>query len=202
NLIDAKKLAEKAVNTFNDQFGNTPISNSQIEEYRRTIDYSDESNLILLDEKNNVSNLIAAYKQFSDLKQEAFNDKNNELAQGYNKILDGISESLNNNISDLTDLQTKLKSVPFEELTDDQKQALEEINQAIELIYTNIDPTKWKEIKFTEVFNSPSMKTVKKELEELAKAGELTPEVLSSTSKYQNLLTKTGLTAEEVAEHI
>ena len=59
-----------------------------------------------------------------------------------------------------------------------------------------------KSQKFDEVWNSESFKGVKKELEEMAKAGTLSPDVLKGNEKYNELLEKTGATAEETSNHI
>lgn len=57
-------------------------------------------------------------------------------------------------------------------------------------------------ISFSEAFNSPDFSSAKKELLELASAGELTPETLSSTEEYKTLLTQTGLSAKDACESI
>lgn len=57
-------------------------------------------------------------------------------------------------------------------------------------------------ISFQEAFNAPDFSTSKEKLLELAAAGELTPETLSSTEEYKSLLDKTKLGAENCAEKI
>lgn len=56
--------------------------------------------------------------------------------------------------------------------------------------------------KFDDIWNSDSFSNYKTELEELAKAGKLDPEVLESNENYRKLLENTGKTAEETASHI
>ncbi len=57
-------------------------------------------------------------------------------------------------------------------------------------------------VKFNNVFNAESFKEAANALKELAISGELSPEVLTSTETYRQLLVDTGLTAAEVAEKI
>lgn len=198
---DAKQLANETVNTFNKQFRSSNISQNQVDSYASGAETSG-NNAILISDNQDISSMIAAYKQLTKLKQEAFDIKDSESGQDYKEALDDVSNSLYGNIADLTNWKSTLESIPLEDLTDVQKQALTDINNAIELIYQNIDPTKWKEIKFDSLISSADTKETVNELKELAKAGELTPEVLTSTKEYAYLLELTGLTAKEVTEQI
>ena len=56
--------------------------------------------------------------------------------------------------------------------------------------------------KFNEVWESAGFSSARKQLEELSKAGELTPEVLESNEQYQELLEATGVTVDELIQHI
>ena len=55
---------------------------------------------------------------------------------------------------------------------------------------------------FSNLLSSKDLTSVKDNLLDLATAGELTPEVLSSTEEYANLLEKLGLTAEDGANSL
>ena len=57
-------------------------------------------------------------------------------------------------------------------------------------------------ISFTDALNSSEYADIKEKLIDLAKAGQLTPETLSSTQEYLNLLKETGTTAEQACEKI
>jgi TP901 family phage tail tape measure protein len=70
------------------------------------------------------------------------------------------------------------------------------------LIDKTLNPESYQIKEFDEIYNSEQFSNAKKELEKLARAGELTPEVLSSTAEYKKLLEETGFSAEEVASHI
>ena len=55
---------------------------------------------------------------------------------------------------------------------------------------------------FSDFFNSDEFSDTAQKLLDLARAGEITPEVLESTEEYKTLLDKTGLSAEEAADRI
>ena len=57
-------------------------------------------------------------------------------------------------------------------------------------------------VSFTDAFNSPEFTESAHALEELAKSGEITPEVLTSTEAYAELLKQTGLSADEATNKI
>lgn len=57
-------------------------------------------------------------------------------------------------------------------------------------------------ISFTDALNSSEYADIKEKLLDLAKSGQLTPETLSSTQEYLNLLKETGTTAEQACEKI
>jgi TP901 family phage tail tape measure protein len=195
---DAKQLADEAVRMFNKQFGKSNISQVQIDSYVSGANASG-NNAILLSDENDISSMIAAYKQLNKLKQEAFAANDSESAQRYKEALEDVSNSLYGNVSDLTNWKSILESLP-DDLKDNQ--AITDINNAIELIYQNLDPSKWKQIKFDTLISSNDTKQTIDKLKEIAKAGELTPQVLTSTEEYSYLLESTGLTAIEVAEQI
>lgn len=56
--------------------------------------------------------------------------------------------------------------------------------------------------RFNEVWESTDFSSAREQLEKLSKAGKLTPEVLESNERYQELLEETGKTASEVCQNI
>ena len=54
----------------------------------------------------------------------------------------------------------------------------------------------------SDLLNSEDLSDTKKELIELAKSGELTPDTFTSTKEYMSLLEKTGLTAKQACDEI
>jgi len=67
-----------------------------------------------------------------------------------------------------------LEAIPYDELPEEGKKALDEINAAIELIYTSLDPAKWNEIQWDKIVNSEQFTDDIRALNDLAAEGELT----------------------------
>ena len=65
-----------------------------------------------------------------------------------------------------------LKALPEEELAkvDGASDVLSQIDDQIAYIYSELDPTAWKQMQFNEILNSDEYKKAKDELTELAKA--------------------------------
>ncbi|HOL83650.1 MAG TPA: hypothetical protein PLK48_06615, partial [Caldisericia bacterium] len=124
------------------QFGKYDFSQQQIDEY---IDYAKITgyNAILLAEENNVSALIAAYKQFLDLKKEALSSGNLKDVEHFDDLLTEIEGTLINNAKELQKTKDILGSL--KDPTEKQKQILDEIEQALNLINEIIIPDKTNE---------------------------------------------------------
>ena len=80
--------------------------------------------------------------------------------------------------------------------TNSAKEAIVKYEAALPKEMKNTTPS------FKSVFNSEDFRQSKEELLNLAKAGELSSDTLSSTKKYQTLLEKTGMTAYEASQNI
>lgn len=196
---EAKTLGKEAIKTYNKQYGKYDVSEDQIDEYVNNANRTGNNAILKSDEKD-ISAMIAAYKQFTELQEEAIANNDSDEAKRYQDMIGDISTSLNHSLKDLSDFKKILESIPFDSLDKDGQKAFKDIGTAIEIIYKNIDPNKWKDIQFNSVFDNA--KEVKEELLELDKAGKLDKSVLTSNQKYNDLLTQTGLTVSEVVVQI
>lgn len=77
---------------------------------------------------------------------------------------------------------------------------IQNIYKAYDSMFGNSSETKTK--KFNDIWNSNEFSKQRKEIEALATAGELKPEVLETTEEYKRLIDETGASAESVAENI
>lgn len=85
---------------------------------------------------------------------------------------------------------------------DTDKNVLEQAKSYFEFADEFLGTGKSSTEKFNELWNSLNFKDERRELEELAKAGKLDEDVISSNKEYKELIDSTGKTAKEVAEHI
>lgn len=166
----------------------------------------------LISDQNNLAGMIAGYKEFVKLKDEAYSSKNEDDMQHFDELTGQISDSIWENVTALqgqkdkmSDYYNAIKDTPYDKMTADQKKVYDSYNQissAIEKVYDELDPNKLKELNFGEVFDSQTFSKAKKELLELASAGKLSEETISSNDTYKKLINNTGLTAKDVTTQI
>ncbi len=141
----ARELGENALKSYNNQFGGQSFEQSDIEEYLNNAN-STGNNAILMSNTSDVEQMIAAYKQLDSLKEQAINSQDNEEIERYNSLITDTKDDLNNDVSALQAVQTALEKVPIADRTEEETNALDNINKAIDLIYQNIDPDKLNEV--------------------------------------------------------
>lgn len=97
----------------------------------------------------------------------------------------------------------KEQSINTQEELDAWQQIAENASNAAE---AEQEYLKWKPGKkntsYSDVFNSTDFASTKEELLDLAKSGEITPEILESNADYAALLKETGLSAEDAANQV
>ena len=130
------------------------------------------------------------------------------------KELDNWNGQLNNLKSEYLGYATQLEDwiamyekLGVDNLTASQKDVYTGLKSDLDNIYKKVlSASEYKKVvlepKFNIVFDDASFSKAKSQLEDMAKSGELTPEVISSNEEYQKLLTNTGLTAQEVSDQI
>lgn len=142
--------------------------------------------------------VVANPGKYEDLTLEQKDQYDNLVAElnTTNSHIGYLDSSINDSIETVNKFDDSL------DLENDSKliSSIQKINDIYTRIFGNEGQNKSQ--KFDEVWNSESFKGTKKELEEMAKAGTLSPEVLEGNEKYNELLEKTGATAEETSNHI
>ncbi len=117
-------------------------------------------------------------------------DYNTELSNYKAKIAEASGELQKwaNNITESDSASQQMK----QNLQND----IEYMNQ---FLYTAQELNK---IEFDKVFNAEDFASAKARLLELAEAGEVTPTVIESYKEFNDLMAKTGLTAQQIADEI
>lgn len=128
--------------------------------------------------------------------------ENNELEDTINNYYESLynddvdSEALYRNIK--VQFDTLINKYP--ELKDILENFFNNIGKDINASTNNVQVE--KTLSFIDTLNSADYAEIKEELLELAKSGEITPETLSSTEEYAELLSKTETSAESATNQI
>ena len=189
-----RDLAVESADLINKQYGTKTFSPSQVNEYLNNANMTG-NNASLLSDINNISSMIAGFKKFTELKEEAFNSKNNNDYEHFKNLTDEITASLWENASILQDQKANMdeyynaiSSIPYDQMSSDQKKVYDAYNNtatAIKLIYSELDPSKWNSLQIDSIFNNESIEKSKDELIQMAKSGELSIDII--TDSYKNL---------------
>lgn len=192
-----KEVASDAATLFKKQFGKYDISDEAIDEYQTNANETG-NNAILVSNENDLSAMIAGYKQFNDLLDEAYGEKNQEDIDHFTSLTEDLKDSIFSTAQDLqtqqdnmSDYYNTIKNVPYDELTSDQKEVVDAytaISNAIALIYKELDPNSWNEMQIDKLFTTDGIEKTKDELVEMAKKGTLDESTIQSYSKLNSTL--------------
>lgn len=101
---------------------------------------------------------------------------------------------------ELSDTALRVKELSDEYPFDDEvKQNWLDMYDTINKV---MNPALYKQEDFEKIFNSEEFEKARNELLAYAEAGKLSPEILYYNKQYNELLSETGLTADEAASHI
>lgn len=191
----AKKAGDAAVEAYNKNFKDA-INKERVD------DYADDSLMLLLSDESNVSAYLAGIRKLKESRDEALASGDTKGVDNFNKTIDDSTDAMWQQVSALSVYKDKLTELQkYGDLSSEQQATLDAINTAIETIYTELDPQKWHQIKFDELFSDSSFANAKQNLIDFAKASnnagisigdliELEPEMaaaFSSTFGHQGL---------------
>lgn len=205
--IKQAKLAKEQETLYNKQFGDYNFSESQVSTYQSNANLTG-NNAGLMAEKNNVSAMIAAYKQFSELKKQALDSGDLSNVEHFDGLLTNIKESLINSAKDLQKTKDTLSSL--KNPSEAQKKIIDNIVVALSLINGIVIPDKLENTAEGAVNANNALKSVLKTAEEYKKEfEELNNSYSAQTKKVQELVayreelnSKEGLSAKSMNEII
>ena len=211
----AKKSAEDTVRAFDKKYGDYDISQKAINDYLDEFDRSGNMNLVGLSTNNkDISGMIAAVKQAEKLRDESQKSGDLDQAQDYQDIIDSTTDSIWEEVSSLeslkSNLEESLSAIPegsWGKEQDQQQKRLDGITDSIDLIYKQLDPNKWKELKFDEILSSDdSFADAVDDLERQSKAaGDAGISVSDLKKQYPELasaITAAGMSVSEFVNEI
>lgn len=179
NTINDDKILAALTNVFNGKF--TVESLQELIDQIKEIEGFDEKNPLIV------------------WLQAALDDKTEKIHSVKAKLNDELSkDELNEKINTLSDEDLEIASNKIQ-VDGDTLLSWDELITKIEEYKEVLEKCK---PSFIDAFNSSDFAESKEKLLDLAKAGELTPETLSSTEEYNTLLIQTGLLAETAKDKI
>ena len=165
-----------------------------------------------MSDKNDISAMIAGYRQFNDLLDEAYGSENQEDIDHFKSLTEDLKDSIFDTAQELQEQQSNIadyyniiKYIPYSDLTTEQKEIVDSYNaisNAIELIYKQIDPNTWKSMQIESVFDTEGIEKTKEELVEMVKAGEFDESTLQSYPKLSEALEQNKVSASELRNEL
>ena len=193
---EKKNSAVEAAKLYKKQFGDYDISSKKIDEYEQNADLMG-NNAILISDEDDISSMLAGYRQFIELREQAFKDGDQYNIDHFTELTGDIRENLFETAQELqtqkdamSDYYNALKDIPYDNLTSEQKEVVDaynETSEAILLIYKELDRATWNELQFSKVTQEFSDTT--QELQKLGKEGKVTAEMLNDP-KYDAFIQK------------
>ena len=206
-----KEVAKDASDLFNKQFGKYDISESAITEYQNNANITG-NNAILISNENDISSMIAGYRQFNDLLDEAYGSESQEDIDHFKSLTEGLKDSifetaqeLQEQQSNIADYYNTIKDIPYDDLTTEQKGIVDSYNSisdAIELIYQQLDSNTWKSMQIESIFDTEGIEKTKEELIKMVKAGEFDESTLQSYPKLSAALEQNKVSASELRNEL
>lgn len=206
-----KEVATDASDLFKKQFGEYDISESAINEYQNDANITG-NNAILISDDNDISAMIAGYKQFNELLDEAYGSGSQEDIDHFKTLTSDLYDSIFAKASDLQEQQSNIskyyediKNIPYEDLTPDQQEIVDSYNaisNAIALIYKQLKPDTWNSMQVDNIFSTDGIEKTKDELVAMAQSGELTPETIKGYTNLNNALGETTLSAQDLCDEL
>ena len=156
--------------------------------------------------------MIAGYRQFNDLLDEAYGSESQEDIDHFKSLTEGLKDSifetaqeLQEQQSNIADYYNTIKDIPYDDLTTEQKGIVDSYNSisdAIELIYQQLDSNTWKSMQIESVLDTDGVEKTKEELIEMVKAGEFDESNLQSYPKLSAALEQNKVSASELRNEL
>lgn len=205
-LQQANQKAEKEVATEAQKTYNKYTNNRVLNAVEQIDFYTNSSLLVNVNWdnwKDDLSWLIAQYKRQEELLANAQVNGWSDHEAKAKSDLELLEEYMAEASIGYQDLYEKISSISDFAMTDDLELAKQDLDDMLDIVAEILGYSGQRfETDFNKTWNSADFVQSKTELEALAKDGKLNADVLESNEQYKKLLTDTGATAEDVAQHI
>ena len=191
---EARDVAQKVVEAYETRH-NAPVSDNLINANYGSLQETG-MNASVLNNAENINQQIASYRILREEQQKALSGQ----SEGYEDIAAKtqiIEDNLYQQLEITEEYRKQLMALPYDELTQKQKQVLDQLNNDRKFLWKELDPGKWNDYQMESVFDQNDLKMTKQQLMELVKAGELDEDFILSNSDLMEALSKLDLFLED-----
>lgn len=187
---DAEELSRANRDSFNKEFGDNSFSNDDVKQL--DAEYEDlnlfpSADVALAQE--GIEGIAAALIKIQKAKEEASSKNDQEWLGLLTERETSYKSQLEDNLSSLQTYRDNLNDLMnYRQLTKDEKDFYDNLEQGMRLIYQYTDPSTWNQIELDSILDSEDLDITKEKLIELAKAGKLDEDTLKQYSKLNTLL--------------
>lgn len=195
----AKESAKDTVTAYRKNYKNS-ISSGAVQEYLNTSSSTGNNAALFMDDSN-ISAVLAGIEQMKRLRDEV--ETTSDEYVHFQNLIEDATDSVWEQAKVLNTYKSNLEAIPYDELTEDQKAALDEINEAIKLIYETLDPAKWKSIQWNSIINNSQYADDVRALEKLAAEAEITADTIKEQfPALAQACADAGLEIDDVVDNI
>lgn len=167
--INQKKSAEDALESishaYDKEYGDYNISEEATKEYLDIAEHSGAGiSSIALNDAEDISAMIASLEKLNELRSQAQNDNDQNSVEYYNDSIESFTDEIENQLTKLGEYKENLNNIPKEFWSEDDYELYDKISQELDYVWQTIDPTKWKELKFDEIFSDDAFSGLEDEL--------------------------------------
>ena len=195
----AREAAKNTVTAYRKNFkGN--MTQEKVDEYISNARITG-NNAILLDSTNDIAAMLAGIHQIEELCDEV--EKSSDDYIHFQNVIKDTSDVIWDQVRVLTTYKDNLEAIPYDELTENQKAALDEINEAIKLVYTTLESDKWKNMQWNSIVNNSAYSNNVQALKDLAAEAEITADTIREQfPALVQACEEAGLTFDDVVNNL
>lgn len=185
--LKATELGESAIQAYNKEFGDF----SDLKQWAST------DNLVGLTSLDDPAQMVASLAKLHDELAQELTSGNTEMQAALSMTIETLSGNLLDKLTTLSDYKQNLLSImDYRELNQAEQSMFDSITEWQREIYSVVDPNKWNQIAFDDIFNTPGIEKTKEELVSLVESGDF-DETIADCKVLTEALSNAGFIIDE-----
>ena len=168
--------------------------------------YASEDDSYYTSNEKDLAQMIAGLQLYRQKSEEAFTNGDQKGKEYYDNLASYAESSLMSQIGDLQDYQSNLESIPYGQLTTNERKALDSIKDTIEYAWKQVDENEWNQMQFDKIFDDQAMYNAKESLVDIAKAsnnvGVSVDDVKNKYPALASEVEKAGFSIEDLVDTV